>query len=141
VTAPLIDKWTNNPAQLFLLDGAGALLSAFMLGVVLVSLQPMIGMPISTLYLLAAIPCCFIFFDIYHSIKKSITGQPLRIICILNLAYCCLSLVMSILHRETLTAWGWIYIIGECLLILMIARLEWLVAGELDRKVNSSKQT
>lgn len=128
----LIKSYTNNPSRLYLLDGAGALLSAFMLGVVLVALQQIVGIPIWSLLLLAAIPCCFVVYDTYYYLKKSDKGRPLRIISLLNLAYCCLSIALAVKHIETLTRWGWLYIIIECIIILLVARLEWLVAREAD---------
>jgi hypothetical protein len=55
-----IVEWSNtNPKKLFLIDGLGALLSAILLGVVLVQLEYLFGIPKSTLYFLASLPCLF----------------------------------------------------------------------------------
>ena len=48
-----------NPKKLFLIDGFGAIISAFLLGVVLVKFEEKIGVPVSVLYLLATIPLFF----------------------------------------------------------------------------------
>jgi len=50
---------------LFLLDAIGALVSALLLGVVLVKYQEIFGIPIPTLYVLAIIPCFFALIDLY----------------------------------------------------------------------------
>ena len=44
---------------LLLADGIGALVSAIMLGIVLPNFQPLVGMPLKELYILAAIPVVF----------------------------------------------------------------------------------
>ncbi len=51
-------RWgSDNPKKLFLLDGLGAILSAILLGVVLVNQQVLFGIPKPTLYFLAPAPC------------------------------------------------------------------------------------
>ena len=60
-----INKFTSTPKQLFILDGLGALLSAFLLGVVLVKLESVFGIPKNTLYFLAFLPCLFAIYDFY----------------------------------------------------------------------------
>ncbi|MFT4834676.1 MAG: hypothetical protein ACI8WP_001439 [Flavobacteriaceae bacterium] len=45
----LADQFTKNPRGLFLLDGLGEVLSAVMLGLVLVPFNEFFGFPVSTL--------------------------------------------------------------------------------------------
>lgn len=130
----LTQKLANNkPRKLFLYDGFGALLSAFLLGVVLVKLEWLFGIPESSLYLLAFIPCLFFLFDIYYYRKD--TGDisaPLRIIALLNFLYCCLSLGIAFYHLDVITYLGWIYIILEILIIIIIATIELGLARRLS---------
>ena len=59
-------RWgSDNPKKLFLLDGLGAILSAILLGVVLVNQQALFGIPKPTLYFLASLPCLFAVYDFY----------------------------------------------------------------------------
>ena len=57
----LINSFYKKPKRLFIIDGIGAITSAFMLGIILVKLENIFGIPSSTLYLLAAFPMLFIF--------------------------------------------------------------------------------
>ena len=66
----LITKAKLNSKKLFLIDGFGAIISAFLLGVVLVKFQEKIGVPVSVLYLLATIPVFFAAYDFYCYQKK-----------------------------------------------------------------------
>ncbi|MEM6633615.1 MAG: hypothetical protein AAF694_28335 [Bacteroidota bacterium] len=53
-----------SPKKLLIIDGLGALLSAFLLGVVLVRFESQVGMPRNSLYVLAAFPCIFAIYDL-----------------------------------------------------------------------------
>lgn len=113
------------PKNLFLLDGIGAIASIIMLGEVLVVLQPYVGIPKSTLYLLAAIPVFFLLFDIYSYVAKPVYDKRnLKIIASLNSMYCCLSLIMVVYHKDVVTLLGWLYIIAEILIIAYIVFIE-----------------
>ncbi|MFK7787288.1 MAG: hypothetical protein AB8B56_19350 [Crocinitomicaceae bacterium] len=116
---------------LFLIDGIGALLSAFLLGVILVILQPLFGIPISTLYFLAALPCVFAAYDFYcYFGVKSKLGQSLKLIAIVNLLYCLLSLGFAFYHAELMTVLGWVYIVGEILIVATLAFVELKVGSQ-----------
>ena len=115
----------TRPKNLFLLDGIGAIASIIMLGEVLVVLQPYVGIPKSTLYLLAAIPVFFLLFDIYSYVAKPVYDKRnLKIIASLNSMYCCLSLIMVVYHKDVVTLLGWLYIIAEILIIAYIVFIE-----------------
>ena len=115
----------TRPKNLFLLDGIGAIASIIMLGEVLVVLQPYVGIPKSTLYLLAAIPVFFLLFDIYSYVAKPVYDKRnLKIIASLNSMYCCLSLIMAVYHKDVVTLLGWLYIIAEILIIAYIVFIE-----------------
>lgn len=55
----LLDPFISNPKRLFLADGSGAFLTAFLLGVVLTRLEVEFGMPRKVLYALSALACLY----------------------------------------------------------------------------------
>jgi len=121
---------TSMPHRLLLIDGVGAVVSIFFLGFVLVRLNDLVGIPINTLYILAAIPCFFLLFDIYSIFQKSVSSN-LQIIAVLNLAYCVLSVVLLIKDVAYVTTLGWVYIIGEVLIVAYLSCIEWRVGSGL----------
>jgi len=120
----------ENVKRLFLLDVAGALLSAILLGIVLVQLDWLIGIPRPTLHLLAAIPCFFAVYDMYcyFKIEKDI-GKFLKGIAIMNILYCCLSIILAFLHFQEMLFLGWVYIIVEVIIVVSLAVFELRVAS------------
>lgn len=118
-----------DPKRLFLIDAAGAVFSAFMLGVVLVSLQELVGIPVSSLRLLAVIPIFFAIFDgIGYRSRSPVLF--LRGIAILNCLYCVLSLSLTFQHRDSVTALGWVYIVVEVAVVFALALTQWRVASQ-----------
>ena len=121
-----INKFKSKPKRLFLLDGLGALLSAFLLGVVLVHFESSFGIPKHALYILAIIPLFFIMYDVLcYFLAKERVGTFLRIIACLNLGYCFLSLLLAFSHIEQIKVLGWAYLTIEIIIVLFIAQLEW----------------
>lgn len=117
--------------QLFLVDGLGALLSAFLLGIVLVQFVSFFGIPQQTLYILAVLPCCFAGYDAYCYFKiQHSLGIHLSRIAIANLCYCCLSIGLALYHHHQITIWGWLYLLGEVVIVSMLARIELRVARQ-----------
>lgn len=121
---------TINPKQLFLIDGLGALLSAFMLGIVLVQFENT-GMPKNILYVLAFIPCVFAVYSFFNFLKKPQNWQHyLRIIAISNLLYCCLIIGLMIYLYEKLTILGFLYFIGEIIVVVTLSMIELKAASK-----------
>ena len=128
----LITKAELNPKKLFLIDGFGAILSAFLLGVVLVKFEIIFGIPSSVLYLLATIPIFFAIYDFYCYRKRhQKTGLLLKGIAILNLIYCCISLGLIFYHFSTITNLGLIYILIEIVIVFLLAIIEFKVGREI----------
>lgn len=118
-------KLNFTPKQLFLIDAGGALLSAFLLGVVLVRLEYFFGIPRTVLYLLAVIPCFFALYDLLcYFLAKQKTARLLQAIAYANILYCCLSIGLAVFHVQSITIFGWLYILGEVLIVILLARLE-----------------
>jgi uncharacterized oligopeptide transporter (OPT) family protein len=119
----------NNPKKLFVIDGIGALVSAVMLGIVLVQLEQVFGIPAAALYILAAIPCLFALYDWYCFRSAQINlNKNLLIIAGLNVGYCILSIAITYLHKDSVTTLGWTYIFLEILIVLFIAGQEYKTA-------------
>ena len=113
------------PKNLFLIDSAGALLTALILGLILPWHKDLFGMPRNVLYFLSSI--AFIFFAYsflcYLLIKHS--WKPyLRFIAVANLVYCCITLGIVIFLRTELTIFGWIYFFLEAIVIISLAIFE-----------------
>ena len=112
----------KNPKQLFLIDGIGAVASAFMLRIVLVQLESYIGIPASSLYILAAFPVLFATYDLVCYLKLNHRIGPfLKGIAMMNLSYCLLSAGLAVFHAATITLWGWTYFSAELLIVVSIA--------------------
>ncbi|SEB36809.1 hypothetical protein SAMN04489761_0196 [Tenacibaculum sp. MAR_2009_124] len=121
----LSKKIKKLPKTLFLIDGIGALCSAFFLGFIFTYFNALVGIPIPSLYLLASFPCFYILLDVYFycNSDKNINNH-LRIIAFLNFLYCIISLILVIKHREKTTYLGWAYILLELMLISILIFLE-----------------
>lgn len=124
-------RWgRTHPKKLFQIDGLGAILSAVLLGIVLVKFEKFFGIPQSTLYLLASLPCLFALYDLYCYFKiNQNLGSFLRAIATANLLYGGLSLGLAVYHSNEITYWGWSYILIEILIVVTLATLELQIAN------------
>lgn len=125
-----IIKWGNtNPKKLFRIDGLGAIISTIVLGIVLVKLEYLFGIPKPTLYFLASLPCLFAIYDFYcyYKIDNNL-GKFLKLIAITNFMYCCLSIGLALYHRKDISNLGWIYILIEIAIVSGLALIELKVA-------------
>ncbi len=121
----IIKKTSTHPKKLFLLDGFGALLSAFLLGVLLVKLESTIGMPPNILYKLAIIAGILSIYSFLNYWIDNRNWRPyLKGIAIANLVYCCITLGLVMDCYEKLTALGVFYFILEIVIIISLATIE-----------------
>jgi len=127
----LITKAELNPKKLFLIDGFGAILSAFLLGVVLVKFEEIFGIPTSVLYFLATIPIFFVIYDVFCYQKHLKIGLLLKGIAVLNILYCCISIGLISYHFSSITILGWTYIIVEIILVSFLAMIEFRVGKRI----------
>ena len=131
----VIERFSSDPRKLFLIDGMGATLSAFLLGVVLVRLESLFGIPPQALYFLAFLPCIFMVFDLYCYLRVHENVAPfLQAIAYINILYCCLSIGVAFYHAQQLTPLGWAYIIIEILIVILIAVIELKTATRLKAR-------
>lgn len=118
---------------MLLLDSGGALLSAFLLGVILVSLQEYFGMPAPVLGRLSLVACAFAAYSLISFFLKKSWATSLRVIAVANLLYCGLTISLMLIYREDLSAWGWAYFVAEVAVIAALAGMEWQVAAKESR--------
>lgn len=115
--------------NVFLVDGIGALISALFLGVVLVQLQPHIGMPTEILYLLATLAICYAVYSFAcHFFVKKNRPFFLKIIASANLLHCALTIGYLFQYQESITMLGCVYFIGEIFIVATIGWIEWMIA-------------
>ena len=133
----MLEKFTSNPTKLFIIDGLGAILSAFLLGYVLVKFENIFGIPSKTLYTLSAMPVIFALYDLYCIKKKDDLGHFMKGIAIINLTYCCISILFAFYHLRTITIFGWSYLTIEILIIIILTIIEYKVAKRLIKKANT----
>ncbi len=130
----MLNPLISHPKKLFLIDGIGAIVSAFLLGVILVKFEAIFGIPRSTLYFLAVLPCLFSVYDFccYFIVDKNV-DQFLKGIAFTNLLYCVLSISLALYHREFITVFGWAYILTEIAIVSSLAFIEHHVANKLKK--------
>jgi lysylphosphatidylglycerol synthetase-like protein (DUF2156 family) len=115
--------------RIFILDGAGALLSAFLLGMVLTSFEDLFGVPQKMLIPLSMIACAFAGYSFYcYALLRGNWRPYLKGIAFANLAYCILTLVLAISLGNSITPMGWIYFSGEITLVITLVFFELQIA-------------
>ena len=121
-----LDRATQSGRNLFFLDGSGALLSAFFLGVVLYQLTPIFGMPQGTLQVLALLACAFACYSwtCFFLVKEE-WPSSLRVIMVVNILYACLSLVLVYRHFTDLTILGVVYFVLELIVLAGVVYVEY----------------
>ena len=119
-----IDKLSENPKLLFLVDALGALLTAFLLGVILAQFESLFGMPQKPLYLLALAACLFAIFSSYCHFFVHKFKPYLAIIITANLTYCGATLFLMIYYFRELTILGMSYFLIEILIIILLVTTE-----------------
>ena len=125
-------KVTSNPRILFLIDGIGALLSAFFLGFVLTRFERVFGMPEKALYFLALFPILFAIYDfIVYFIKSNNWILSIQIIAFANLIYSLISILLIYQYFQQLTVLGVIYFLLELLIISTLVIIEYSTASKL----------
>ena len=128
----LIESLRRIPKKLFIVDGIGALLTTFLLSVILTKFESFFGIPSSTLYLMAVFPVVYFIFDLYaYNASSEYTGRNLKMIAIMNLLYCCISFGFCIYHMQEVTIWGWLYVLGEIAIIIFLSIFEISVGNGL----------
>jgi len=132
-----INYLAENPRILFLLDGFGAFLTAFLLFAVLRNLNGYFGIPIPILtYLSVAAACLGIYSAACFFFLKENWVPFIKAISIFNLFYCILTSILVIINFPILTRIGIMYFVAETILILVLAYIELNVATQINKKTD-----
>ncbi len=112
--------------KIFLIDSIGALLSAILLGLVLVHYHSLIGMPAHVLRVLAGVALLFMIYSFSCYYVNPVNAKArLRTIAIANLRYCVTTLILMGVYFDELTLLGLTYFMLEILVITFLARFEF----------------
>lgn len=127
---------TLQPQKLFLIDSTGAFLSAFLLGVVLVSLERSFGMPRNVLYFLSISACMLGIYSFMCYVLLNEHWKPyLQMIAFANLLYCCLTIGLVLYWNKALTNLGLLYFLSEVGIVITLALVELKTASrQMDHK-------
>ena len=130
----LINHLIEKPKTLFLIDSLGAIVTGFILFVIMRQLIEYIGMPKIVLTYLSFIA---IFFCIYSTacflFLKERWTPFIRLIGIANLLYCALTIGLLIKYYSLLTIIGTIYFLIEIVIICGLSYIELNVATEIKK--------
>jgi hypothetical protein len=121
----LVNTFLLNPKKVFLIDGFGALLTAFFLFVILKNFNEYFGMPKPALNVLTIIAVVFSFYSVgCFFILKDSWRSFLLCISIANLFYCCLTLGLVIKNHTRLTFLGLTYFLLEMMIVCLLVYFE-----------------
>ena len=127
----MIKSFVDDPKKVFFFDGIGALITFFLLSVVLFNNVEIFGFPQKPLYVLSVMPLFFFFYDVYCYFKKKDFIFLIRALALMNLSYCIVSIFIALYHFEKITILGWCYIIIELSVIVAISFFENKISQKL----------
>jgi len=117
--------------NIFLIDGIGAIVTALLLSQVLARFEAIFGMPPQILYILASIAACFAVYSLACHFRVKENRSPfLKGIAVANTLYCIITLGLVIYLRESLTWLGITYFLAEIVVVMSVARLEFIVINK-----------
>ena len=129
----MLEKISRNPKRIILIDMIGAMLSVILLSVVLVQYEAVFKIPKEMLYFLAGFPMIFIIFHVFSILRRDLKlNRYLKVISILNISYCLISLVCIFLIMERVSIFGLMYLILEINIVLILATIEFKVSKKLN---------
>ena len=135
-----INKFSQNPGKLFLIDGSGAMLTAFLLFGILRSFNDYFSMPATTLIFLSLSALIFCLYDVICFLVLKANWAPyLMTISIANFLYSVFTAGLLIFHYSILTFLDLTYFITEIGSISLIASVELKTAFVIAQKRNGYK--
>jgi hypothetical protein len=129
----LINTFKQNPQNIFLVDGLGAVLTASLLAFVLAPFENFFGMPSNIVYILAAVACVLIMysFSCYFS-KPKIPKPDIQLAAFANFLYCITTILLSIKYYNQLSIWGLLYFGGELIVLTVLIYIEIQASRSID---------
>lgn len=114
--------------KIFLIDGLGALLTAFLVGIVLTNFQEYVGMALEILISLALVALVFCTYSLSCFLLLKSGWKPFLIaIATANLLYCVTTTTLLILFFNQLTTLGIMYFLGEIIVIGILVYFEFSI--------------
>jgi len=129
MTPALIDRFVRSPQTLFLVDGAGAVVTALLVGVVLPRLGEYIGTPRPVLRTLALGAVALAAYSLTcAAVRPTLWPGYVRGIALANVSYCLVTAAVLIRFAAALQVLDWLYFLGEIVVVGALATLELRVA-------------
>ncbi|ULQ51769.1 hypothetical protein [Flavihumibacter fluvii] len=137
----LFSKLTVSTKRIFLIDGIGALLTAFLLLAILRTFNEYFGMPLNALDFLSVIALIFSVYSFccFFLIKNN-WRLFLQVIIIANLLYCFLTAGLVIFYYPQLTILAVIYFLLEIVVVFCLVFFEINVLIENPRNIKSGNE-
>ncbi len=124
----MTNKLAASPKRLFIIDGLGALLTALLLGVVLVRFEVLFGMPKTALYLLSMIAIVYTIYSLCCYLFNFSNWRPyLKVIIFANALYCVITIGLLFYFYKQLTIVGLVYFLLEIMVMCFLIFLEFKV--------------
>lgn len=121
----VLQRIQTRPRLLFLMDAAGALVTATFLILVLSKFETIFRVPLPMLMLLSGMASCFAVYSLGCFLFFPANWRLfLRIIAIANLIYCGITAVLVIRHFSAITLWSVLYFMVEIPIVVALARFE-----------------
>lgn len=131
----VIDRLANEPKKLFLIDCLGALLTAFLLFVVLRAHHEFFGVAVRTLTLLAGIAVIFSIYSASCFLFLKANWVPfIQAISIANLLYCMLTVGIIFIPGSNNSIAGKIYFLAETLIVIGLVFIELAVVKAIKNE-------
>ena len=116
------------------MDSLGAIISGFILLVIMRRQNEYFGMPETVLTCLSFIAICFCMYSAACFLFLKDRWTPfIRLIGVANLLYCALTIGLLIKYYSLLTVFGTIYFLIEILIICGLSYVELTVAKDLKK--------
>ena len=131
----IIKHFTEKQKALFLLDSAGAFMTAFSLFVIVRQFNEYFGMPKKELTYLSLVAFCFCIYSAacFLFLKRGLL-LFIKFIGIANLIYCALTIGLLIKYRSLLTIIGTTYFLIEIVIICGLSYVQLNVATRNNEK-------
>ncbi len=131
-----INYLVNKPKTLFLVDGSGAMLTAFLLFVIVRTFKEYFGMPERALIYLSVIAASFCIYSIACFFFLKTNWTPfIKAISYANLLYCSLTFGLLVLYYPVLTVAGVLYFLVEIAVICGLVYIELKVAKAIRQNI------
>lgn len=123
------------PRQLFLVDGLGALLTVGLLAGLLARFEALFGMPQRVCYVLAGVVVLYAGYSLgcYFFVRNR-WRLFISIVAAANLLYCVVTAALVVSFYQQIRWPGFLYFFLEIFVILLLVRVERMVALKMTAK-------